>query len=183
MDHVAEGYESRIAGEDGQHVPDGDVGEMQVRGYPVTPGLHKIERDKYLTADGFYRTGDLCKREGSRVHFVGRDGDIVKTAGSNVSPAEVEMELQALEDVEAASVVGLPDKERGQLLVAAVVAREGRSLDFAAIEAALRQRLSGYKVPRGWAQIAREDVPLLHSNKVARRKIAAMMAQRLGREG
>ena len=69
------------------------------------------------------------------------------------------------------------------VVVAAVVAREGRGLDFAAIEAGLRQRLSGYKVPRGWAQIAREDVPLLHSNKVARREIAAMMAQRLGREG
>jgi acyl-CoA synthetase (AMP-forming)/AMP-acid ligase II len=77
--------------------------------------------------------------------------------------------------------VGLPDKERGQLVVAAVVAKEGRTLDFAELEAQLRKGLSGYKVPRGWAQITREEVPTLHSNKVARRQIEAMMAERLGR--
>ena len=185
MDHFAEGYEIRVADEAGQPVGDGEVGEMQVRGYPVSPGLHKIEHDKVFTPDGYLRTGDLClvedRPEGRRIHFVGRDGDMIKTAGSNVSPAEVEMELMALEPVESAYVVGLPDAERGQLLVAAVVPKGEGALDFAAIEAGLRQRLSPYKVPRGWAQFTRAEVPLLHSNKVARRQVAEMMAQRLGR--
>jgi acyl-CoA synthetase (AMP-forming)/AMP-acid ligase II len=122
--------------------------------------------------------------DGSRVHFNGRDGDIVKTAGSNVSPAEVEMEMQALEGVHHAYVVGLPDRERGQLLVAAVVARDNSvKLDVAAMEAQLRQRLSSYKVPRAILQIDRDEVPMLPSNKVARREIAALMAQRLGLNG
>jgi acyl-CoA synthetase (AMP-forming)/AMP-acid ligase II len=171
-----------VADEDGNQVPDGGIGEVQVRGYPVTPGLHKIERSEFFTPDGFYHTGDMAQVEGTRVHFIGRNGDMIKTAGSNVAPGEVEMEMQALEGVHNAYVVGLPDKERGQLVVAAVVPREGATLDFAEIEATLRQRLSSYKVPRAYVQIAREEVPMLHSNKVGRRLLATMMAEKLGRE-
>jgi acyl-coenzyme A synthetase/AMP-(fatty) acid ligase len=181
MDHFAAGYDIRIADEDNNPVGDGEIGEMQVRGYPVTPGLHKIERDEYFTPDGYYRTGDLCLIEGARVHFVGRGGDMIKTAGSNVSPAEVELEMQSLAGVHSAYVVGIPDAERGQLVVAAVVPREGANLDTAALEAELRKRLSGYKVPRAYAIIGRDEVPMLHSNKIARREIATMMAERLGR--
>lgn len=182
MDHIAPRYDVRIADENDQPVADGEIGEMQVRGYPVTPGLHKIERAEYFTADGYYHTGDLCLLQGSRILFVGRGGDMIKTAGSNVSPAEVEEEMQSLEGVHNAYVVGLPDKERGQLVVAAVVAREGATLDFAAIEAELRKRLSGYKVPRAYVEITREEVPVLHSNKVSRRMVEALMKEKLGRD-
>ena len=119
--------------------------------------------------------------EGSRIHFVGRDGDMIKTAGSNVSPAEVEMEMQTLDGVHSAYVVGIPDAERGQLVVAAVVPRDGIELDFAAVQAELRKRLSGFKVPRAYVAITRDEVPMLPSNKVARRQIEAMMIDRLNR--
>ncbi|MCW1402116.1 acyl--CoA ligase [Novosphingobium sp. MW5] len=180
LDHFAPGYDIRIADEAGQPVPDGGIGEMQVRGYPVTPGLHKIERAEYFTPDGYYRTGDMCEVDGARIHFVGRDGDMIKTAGSNVSPAEVEMELMALDGIEAAYVFGVPDKERGQIVVAAVIAAEGQSLDFAEVEAEMRRKLSSYKVPRRWVPITRAEVPLLHSNKVARRELAELVKARLG---
>ena len=187
MDHFADGYEVRIADEDNRPVEVGGTGELQIRGYPVTPGLHKIERSVFFTPDGYFRTGDMCLVEaraegGVRVHFVGRNGDMIKTAGSNVSPAEVEMEMQALPMVESAYVAGLPDPERGQLLVAGVIGRPGFVLDFAEIEALLRKRLSGYKVPRAYVEITREDVPLLHSNKVSRRMVAELLAKRLGRD-
>lgn len=181
MDHFAERYEARIADARNRPVADGEVGEMQLRGYPVTSALHKIERAEHFTPDGYYRTGDMCLVRGARALFVGRDGDMIKTAGSNVSPAEVEMELQTLDGVHSAYVVGLPDRERGQLVVAAVVPREGAELDFAAIEAELRRRLSAYKVPRAYVPFTHEEVPMLHSNKVARRQIAAILAERLGR--
>ncbi|MET1755484.1 class I adenylate-forming enzyme family protein [Novosphingobium sp. RD2P27] len=185
MDHIAPGYEVRIADEDDQPLGSGQVGEMQLRGYPVASGLHKLEREGYYTADGYFKTGDLCEIEdrpqGRRIHFVGRNGDMIKTMGSNVSPAEVEMEMQSLDGVHNAYVLGLPDEDRGQLLVAAVVPRDGVELDFAMIEATLRQRLSSYKVPRAYVAIARENVPLLASNKVARRELAEMIAQELGR--
>ena len=180
IDHIADRYEVRVW--DGEkEVGDGEVGEIQVRGYPLTPGLHKVERDQFFEPDGFYRTGDMGLVQGERILFIGRNGDMVKTAGSNVSPAEVEMEMQALDGVHNAYVVGLPDKERGQLLVAAVVPRDGATLDFADIETKLRQRLSAYKVPRAYVAIARDEVPLLHSNKVARRQVEKLMAEKLGR--
>jgi acyl-CoA synthetase (AMP-forming)/AMP-acid ligase II len=186
MDHVAPGYEVRIADEQNRALGDGEVGELQVRGAAVATGLHKLDREDYYTDDGYYRTGDMClveeRPQGRRLHFVGRSGDMIKTAGSNVSPAEVEMEMQALDGVHNAYVVGLPDAERGQLLAAAVVPRDGVELNFAAIEARLRQQLSSYKVPRAYVAISRDEVPLLASNKVARREIAAMLAQRLGRD-
>jgi acyl-CoA synthetase (AMP-forming)/AMP-acid ligase II len=160
---------------------DGEVGEVQVRGYPVTPGLHKVERDAFFEPDGFYHTGDMGLVEGGRVNYVGRNGDMIKTASANVSPAEVEMEMQSLDGVHSAYVLGLPDKERGQVVVAAVVPRDGAQLDFTAIEGELRRRLSGYKVPRLYLQIAREEVPLLHSNKIGRRLFEQLVAEKLGR--
>ena len=65
--------------------------------------------------------------------------------------------------------------------MAAVVPRDGAGLDLDAIEGEMRGRLSSYKVPRAYFRLEREEVPLLHSNKVARREIAKMMAERMGR--
>jgi acyl-CoA synthetase (AMP-forming)/AMP-acid ligase II len=180
LDHIADGYEVRVA-QDGCQVADGATGEIQIRGYPVTLGLHKVERAEHFEPDGFFRTGDMGLVEGARINFVGRNGDMIKTANSNVSPAEVEMEMQQLDGVDSAYVVGLADAERGQLVVAAVVPRDGATLDFDAIQGQLRQRLSGYKVPRAYVALTREEVPMLHSNKVARRQIERLLAERLGR--
>lgn len=182
MDHIADGFELRVADEDNRQVSDGESGEIQVRGDAVAPALHKLERKGYYTPDGFYRTGDRGLVQGRRINFIGRGGDMIKAAGSNVSPAEVELEMQQLDGVHNAYVVGLPDRERGQLVVAAVVPREGVVLDFEMIRAALKQRLSPYKIPRLYVQISRDEVPMLHSNKVSRRQLEALMAARLGRE-
>lgn len=180
LDHIADRFEVRVA-QDGKAVPEGVTGEIQIRGYALTPGLHKIERSEHFEPDGFYRTGDLGVVEGERIHFVGRNADMIKTARSNVSPAEVEMEMLRLDGVHSAYVLGLPDDERGQIVVAAVVPREGADLDFAAMERALRANLSSFKVPRAFVAIAREEVPMLVSNKVAKRELAAMVTARLGR--
>ncbi len=180
LDHIADGYEVRVADpETNQPAGDGETGEIQVRGYALSPGLHKLDQDAYYTPDGFYRTGDMGLVEGSRIHFVGRNGDMIKTNGSNVSPAEVEQEMQLLPGVHSAYVVGLPDEHRGQLVVAAVVARDEAALDFTEIETVLKKRLSSFKVPRAYIQIAREEVPMLPSNKVSRRAIEALLMERL----
>lgn len=181
LDHIADGFEVRVADENNSPVGDGAIGEIQVRGYAVAPALHKLEREGYYTADGFYRTGDRGLVEGRRINFVGRGGDMIKAAGSNVSPAEVELEMQQLEGIHNAYVVGLPDSERGQLVVAAVIPRDGVVLDFKHIQAQLKQRLSSYKVPRLYVEITREEVPMLHSNKVSRRLLEALLAEKLGR--
>ena len=67
----------------------------------------------------------------------------------------------------------------GQLVVAAIVPREGAELDIDSIQAQLVQRLPSYKVPRA---IRREEMPMLHSNKVSRRRLEVLMANLLPRE-
>lgn len=183
LDHIADRFEIRVVDNDDRPIADGETGEIQVRGYALTPGLHKIERHHHFTADGFYRTGDMATILDNRILFVGRDGDIIKTVGSNVSPAEVELEMQQLPGVHSAYVVGLPDKERGQKVVAAVVPRDGEHLDFEEIQQALAGKLSSFKVPRAYVAITREEVPMLPSNKVARRAIEKLVAERLEAEG
>jgi acyl-CoA synthetase (AMP-forming)/AMP-acid ligase II len=180
IDHVADRYEMRVVNEEGKACGEGEIGEIQLRGHAVTPGLHKVEAAYNFTADGFLHTGDQGLVDGARVHFVGRSGDMIKTAGSNVSPSEVEMELQAIDGVHSAYVVGLPDAERGQLVAAAVVPRDGVELDFRSLEALLRQRLSSFKVPRAFIAITRDQVPMLDTNKVARRQLAKLVAESLG---
>ena len=91
------------------------------------------------------------------------------------------MEMQSLDGIHSAYVVGLPDAERGQIVVAGVIPREGETLDFPGIEAELRARLSSYKVPRLYVELTHDDVPMLHSNKVSRRMIEKLLAERLGR--
>jgi len=181
MDNFTPGLDVRVADENDQPVADGEIGEVQLRGYAFTTGLHKVERSKHFTADGYYHTGDTCLVQGKRLLFTGRNGDMIKSASSNVSPAEVELELQDQDGVQNAYVVGIPDRERGQLVVAAVVPREGVELDFAAIEAEMRKRLSGFKVPRAYIALRPDEVPMLASNKVARRQIEQIMIERLGR--
>ena len=181
LDHIADGVEVRVVDAQGNPVGNGEKGEIQVRGYALTPGLHKVERSAYFEPDGFYRTGDMGVVDGGRILFVGREGDMIKTANSNVSPAEVEQEMQLLAGIHSAYVVGIPDAERGQLLVAAVVPRDGATLDTAGIRATLNERLSSYKVPREYVVLSRDEVPVLHSNKVARREVEKLIAKKLGR--
>lgn len=181
LDHIADRFEVRVVNDEGLPIADGETGEIQVRGYALSAGLHKIEKSAYLTDDGFYRTGDLATVIDGHILFVGRDGDIIKTVGSNVSPAEVEMEIQNIPGVHSAYVVGIPDQERGQLVVAAIVPREGAELDFDDIRKNLGQKLSSYKVPREYIVITRDEVPMLPSNKVSRRSMEVLAVEKLGR--
>jgi acyl-CoA synthetase (AMP-forming)/AMP-acid ligase II len=142
-------------------------GELRLRGPAVMEGYVGRERHETFTPDGWYRTGDLVEVDDEGyVHFLGRAGDMIKTAGANVAPREVEA---AIADVTGlvAHVVGLADPERGQLVAAAVrVPTGGRAPDEAELRAALRERLSAYKVPRRFLFLADDDVPMLSSGKL-----------------
>ncbi|MGV0803163.1 long-chain fatty acid--CoA ligase, partial [Mycolicibacterium elephantis] len=88
------------------------------------------------------------------VYFVGRRGAMIKTAGANVAPAEVERAIARVTGGTVAHVVGLPDPERGQL-VAAVIALDEHTPDFdeSALREALKRELSAYKIPRRFAAL------------------------------
>ncbi|MFA5885375.1 MAG: class I adenylate-forming enzyme family protein [Acidimicrobiia bacterium] len=176
IDALQPGFEIRVVDEAGNPVADGERGEVLLRGPTVARRLNKVRRSEVFDADGFYRTGDQAERDGERLHFTGRISDMIKTSGANVSPAEVERELLAFEEVEVAHVVAIDDAERGQVVGAAIVLVPGASLAAAEIRARLRDRLSSYKVPRKIVFLdSTDDVPMTPSTKVRRVELAAMI--------
>ena len=109
-------------------MPAGETGAVEVGGH-VTPGYSGASAEHNaaaFTADGYFRTGDLgfLDAQGD-FHFVGRDADIIKRAGINVSPAEVESLLLQYPGVAQAAVVGAAAGERGEAIVAFVVPHPG----------------------------------------------------------
>jgi acyl-CoA synthetase (AMP-forming)/AMP-acid ligase II len=175
------GYERRVVDpESGTEVPIGETGELQLRGGAMMGGFYKVDRRKVFTADGFYPTGDLVRLDADgHLYFVARRGDMIKTKAANVSRLEVEAALRGLPGVELPIVVGLPDPELGQRVVAAVVPVNGAALKEEALKTALRSTLSSYKVPRRIVFITQDDVPRTATGKIKLFELATMVAAQI----
>ena len=122
--------------------------EIQVRGYlmPGYGGQSAVHNAAVFTSDGWYRTGDRGQlTDDGDVVFVGRNSEMIKRAGINVSPAEVEDVLARHDGVFQAGVVGIPDAAKGEAIIAFVVAAAGVS--EADLIAHCRRVASTYKVP------------------------------------
>lgn len=175
-----EGVEHRVVSPiTGEPLPPGEPGELSVRGYSLMQGLYKREREEVFTPDGFYRTGDGGVFRDGHLFFQGRLGDLIKTAGANVTPREVEVVLEALDEVREAHVVGVPHADRGENVAAAVVPSPGHSPDPAELRARLRSELSAYKVPRHWWIAAPGELPMTDSGKLDKRRLRATLEERI----
>jgi len=175
------GLEHRVVDpETGETLPPGQLGEICVRGYSLMQGLYKREREEVFDPDGFYRTGDAgwLDAEGY-LFFQARLGELIKTGGANVTPREVEVVLESYPEVKEAFVVGLPHPDRGQTVEAAVVLRPGATADAEALRARLKGDLSAYKVPRHLFFYGSEELPFTDSGKIDKRRLGALLAERL----
>ena len=148
---------------------------VEVRGY-TTPGYCGASEDQNavaFTADGFFKTGDLGSlNESGCFVFAGRHSEMIKRAGINVSPAEVEDLLLQHPDVAGAGVVGVPDAERGEMIVAFIVAETGRTAEVDEVEAHCRRLASRYKVPD--RIVVRDMLPTTATGKLLRRELREM---------
>jgi acyl-CoA synthetase (AMP-forming)/AMP-acid ligase II len=149
-------------------LPDGEIGELLVRGECLMLGFHKRERQDTFTADGWYRTGDLCSWRDDRLFFHGRGGDMIKTAGFNVAPAEVERVVYAIPDVMHVVVLGLPDPVREQVIGALVALRPDSEATPESLTALCKEQLSSYKVPTVWRLVDEPSYPTGATGKVDR---------------
>jgi acyl-CoA synthetase (AMP-forming)/AMP-acid ligase II len=149
-----------------------DNGELCIRGPFMMQRYYKRSREECFDADGWFRTGDLVRvdRDGL-VYFVGRLGSMIKTAGANVAPAEVERAIAKATGL-TAYVIGIPDAERGQQ-VAAVIPTEG-DIDLKALRHELARELSAYKIPRRIVAVAPARIPVLSSGKVDMKQLATV---------
>jgi len=158
-----------------QDVAPGGTGELLLRGDCLMLGFVKREREDTFEPDGWYRSGDLCSMREGHIFFHGRVDDMIKSAGANVSPREVEDVLAALPGVAQAFVTGIPDKARGTAVSAIVVPRPGAELDVATLRAGAAQQLSSYKVPRVVVVMEAAELPMTSSTKIDRRAAAQIL--------
>ena len=156
--------------------PAGQEGEIQVRGQILMSGIYKQERHEVFGPDGWYGTGDRgWFDDAGHLHFTGRANAMIKTAGSNVSPAEVESVLDAMPEVLHSFVVALPHPVRGQVVAAAVVPSHGARLSVETIVAHARRRLSTFKVPTVIRLLAENELPMLPTGKVDRQELVRVL--------
>ena len=162
--------------ETGNDLEPGVQGEILVRGYLLSDGLYKLERDEAFDDDGWLHTGDMGFFRDGYLFFKGRGSEMIKTLGSNVAPREVEVVLEERPDVGAAVVVGLDDPERDQIVAGVLVGT--RSSGLPDIEAALthaRENLSSYKMPRQLIACGHDELPLLASGKPDKLRIKEIL--------
>jgi acyl-CoA synthetase (AMP-forming)/AMP-acid ligase II len=156
----------------GTPVEDGALGELCIRGPCLMQRYYKRSREECFDADGWFHTGDLvaADRDGF-FYYIRRRGSMIKTAGANVSPAEVEQAIAKVTGGAVAHVLGIPDAERGQLVAAVVVLENGDHFDETALRRKLAAELSAYKIPMRFAALPAAEVPLLPSGKVDMRQL------------
>ena len=164
----APGFEAKVV--DPESGFNSDVGELCIRGPFLMQRYYRHSREECFDDDGWFHTGDLVRtdREGY-YYFVGRRGSMVKTAGANVAPAEVERAIAKVSGVRAV-VLGIPDATRGQSVVAVAISDE--TFDTATLRDALKHELSSYKIPTRVVVMRSSEVPLLSSGKVDRVALA-----------
>jgi acyl-CoA synthetase (AMP-forming)/AMP-acid ligase II len=167
--------------ETGETVQRGEEGELLIRGPGAFEGYLKRERWEAFDADGWYHTGDrvyqLEDPGDVRIFFAGRYSELIKSAGANVSPKEVEAVLDEFDEVVSSFVVGLDDPERGEVVAAVVVPKDPTAWDTESMAVKARASLSSYKVPRRWIVASASEVPLLGTGKVNRKKLVELIQE------
>jgi len=135
--------------ETGSPVPEGGEGEIAVKGVTFMRGYYKVLPERYLDADGFFRTQDGGSLGADGVlHWTGRLGHLIKTGGANVSPVEIEAALADHPEVKVGIPVGIAHPTLGEVIVLCVVPTAGATPEPDELRAFLRSRLAAYKVPR-----------------------------------
>lgn len=166
------GVDMRFLGPDGRELANGEVGEVVARGPQITKGyLNRPEDNANAFRNGWFHTGDIGRVDDEGYLFVlDRKKDMVITGGENVYTREVESVLQQHPDIADVSVVGVPDPQYGEALLAAVVLHAGREKPSGeSLIAFCRGQLGGYKIPRKYMFV--EQLPRTAMGKVRKQDL------------
>ncbi|WP_424920684.1 class I adenylate-forming enzyme family protein [Streptomyces sp. wa13] len=170
--------EVRIAGPAGEALPEGEAGELWLRGQSLVRGYW---RDEAATAGAFsgswFRTGDLAVARDGRVYVVDRIKDMVIRGGENVYCVEVEAVLHDHPDVEDAAVLGVPHPVLGEEVAAVVRMRPGSVVTADALRAHVGRSLAAFKVP-AHVRVTREPLPRNATGKILKRELRGTVQER-----
>jgi long-chain acyl-CoA synthetase len=165
------GVEMRVVDEHGQEVPQGEVGEVAIRGHNVMKGYWRRPEDTARAIpDGWFRTGDLARQDADGYFFiVDRKKDLIIRGGYNVYPREVEEVLYEHPAVAEAAVIGLAHPELGEEVGAAVALKPGADIEADELRDHVKAQVAAYKYPRKvWIV---EELPKTATGKILKREI------------
>jgi long-chain acyl-CoA synthetase len=166
-----DGVEMRIVDDDGNDLPLGTAGEIQVRGHNVMKGYWNLpDATEAAIKDGWFCTGDVGRVDEDGFYYVvDRKKDLIIRGGYNVYPREVEEVLHEHPAVANAVVIGMPHDSLGEEVGAAVILKRDASADAAELREFVKQRVAAYKYPRRiWIV---DSVPTGPTGKVLRREV------------
>jgi 2-aminobenzoate-CoA ligase len=163
------GYEAKVVGDDFKEKPRGEVGKLVVRGPTGCRYLADKRQDSYVR-DGWNVTGDAFSQDkNGYFHFAARADDMIISSGYNIAGPEVEAALLSHPDVKECAVIGVPDDERGQIVQAHVVLKDGvaPSADCAKrLQDHVKATIAPFKYPRSVTFI--EALPKTQTGKIQR---------------
>jgi long-chain acyl-CoA synthetase len=167
------GVEMKLLDEDGNEVPDGEVGEIVIKGPNVMKGYwNKDDATKEAIVDGWFHSGDLARKDEDGYFFiVDRKKELIVRGGYNVYPREIEEVLYEHPAVREAAVVGVPDDQMGEEVGAAIALKEGEEVTEDEIKAFVKEQVAGYKYPRRIWFV--DELPKGPTGKILKREIEA----------
>lgn len=165
------GVEAKLVGGDGQSVPDGEVGELWVRGPNIMKGYYRAPQETAaaISAEGWFNTRDLARFEDGSLFIVGRTKDLIIRFGFNVYPAEVEAVLNTHPAVAQSAVIGRTSQGNEEIL-AFVEASPGSQLMGTDLAEYAAKHLAPYKRPTDFLFLS--AMPMTPSGKIAKSDLA-----------
>jgi long-chain acyl-CoA synthetase len=167
-----EGVEMQVWDDDGNEVPQGEVGEIVIRGHNIMKGYWNRDdaNKEAITGDGWFRTGDMAKMDEDGYFFiVDRKKELIIRGGYNVYPREIEEVLYEHPAVQEAAVIGVPHDELGEEVGAAVVLKDGESVEADELGSYVKEQVAAYKYPRRIWFV--DELPKGPTGKILKREI------------
>ncbi|RPF52043.1 fatty acid--CoA ligase family protein [Aquisalibacillus elongatus] len=167
--------ENKVVNENGNELPRGDVGELAVRGPNVMKGYYKLpEETNASIKDGWLYTGDMAYQDEEGYFFiVDRKKDLILVGGYNVYPREVEEVLYSHDKISEVAVIGVPDPDLGEAVIAFVVATDSSVIEEELYKLA-QDKLAKYKVPKEIRFL--DELPKNTTGKILRRSLKEQLA-------
>ena len=179
---VSDGDEIKVVDPAGSELPDGQAGELlvrgpyTVRGYYNAPEINRVA----FTSDGFYRMGDVVRKVRGDLYLEGRMKDMINRGGEKISCEEIENHILANPKIESACVVAMPDPVFGEKACAFVVLRQGSNLTLDELAGFLEGRaIARFKMPERLEII--EEFPVSPAGKILRRELRAAVIEKMAR--
>jgi fatty-acyl-CoA synthase len=176
------GVECKIVDpETGRDLPDNVDGEFVARGYNIMKGYYKMPEATAtaIDKDGWLHTGDLARRdENGNYKITGRIKDMIIRGGENIYPKEIEDFIYTHPKVKDVQVIGVPDKQYGEEIMACVILKDGMSMTAEELKEFIRSHMAKHKTPRYIDFVT--EFPMNAAGKIMKYKMREQAVEKLG---